>query len=212
MKNKHLKKRIVEISRKHNLGHLGSCLTAVDIINDIFEEKRKDEKFVLSAGHSGLALYVVLEDRGYADAEQLLEMCGIHPDRVSECIDCSTGSLGHGLPIAVGMAVSDPKRDVYVLISDGEMAEGSMYEALNYIQNKNLTNIKIYINYNGYTAYDSTPTTTRKLIDMMGVDSDRIRVYGTDTEEFPHIDGLLAHYKVLNDSEFKDVMEAIDNG
>ena len=59
--NKELKKRILEISYKKKLSHLGSCLTAVDIIDEIFKIKKPDEKFVLSSGHAALALYVVLE-------------------------------------------------------------------------------------------------------------------------------------------------------
>src|SRR5438874_161410 len=92
--------RIIEISKKYKLSHLGSCLTAIDIIEEIYNEKQEDEKFVLSSGHAGLALYVVLEKYGF-DAEILLKHCGIHPKRMyGYGIDCSTGSLGHGLPIA----------------------------------------------------------------------------------------------------------------
>src|SRR4051812_33407854 len=116
MKNKDLKKRIIEISYKHKLSHLGSCLTAVDIIDEIFQVKKPNEKFVLSSGHAGLALYVVLEKYEKKDfdgnlipldAEEIFEHHGTHPDRCKAChLDCSTGSLGQGLPIAVGMALA----------------------------------------------------------------------------------------------------------
>jgi transketolase len=137
MNNKNLKKRILEISYKHNLSHLGSCLTAVDIIDEIYAIKKHNERFVLSSGHAGLALYVVIEKYTKGDdlgmvlginAEDIFNHHGVHPDRCSQCgLDASTGSLGQGLPIAVGMALADRSKNVYCLISDGECSEGSVW-------------------------------------------------------------------------------------
>src|SRR3990167_10168648 len=114
IKNKDLKKRAVEISYMHNLSHLGSVLTSLDIIKDIYDKKKQNEKFILSSGHAGLALYIVLENYWKEngrniDAQYMLETQGIHPDKTqaNEYIDCSTGSLGNGIGIAVGMALSD---------------------------------------------------------------------------------------------------------
>ena len=64
--------RIIEISKKHNLSHLGSCLTSVDIIDEIYSVKKPDEKFILSCGHAGLALYVVLEKYRNYDTERII--------------------------------------------------------------------------------------------------------------------------------------------
>ena len=73
MTNKDLKKRIFDISFRHKLSHLGSCLTAVDIIDEIYSIKKPDERFVLSSGHAGLALYVVLEKYNQGDATGLVQ-------------------------------------------------------------------------------------------------------------------------------------------
>jgi len=70
IKNKDLKKRITNISYKKGLSHLGSVLTAVDIIKEIYDTKKEEDIFILSAGHAGLALYVVLEEKYGFDAEK----------------------------------------------------------------------------------------------------------------------------------------------
>jgi hypothetical protein len=152
--NKDLYQRIIDISYRHKLSHLGSCLSAVDIIDHIYKIKSKDEKFILSAGHAGLALYVVIEKYYGIDAEEILKHHGIHPETCQKChIDCTTGSLGHGLPIAVGMAYANRQKKVYCLISDGECAEGSIWESLNIMQENNLKNLLVFVNINGFGAY-----------------------------------------------------------
>lgn len=150
-----LEQRILEISYKHKLSHIGSCLTAVKIIDEIYSKKKPDERFVLSCGHAGLALYVVLEKYNIANAEYLLDQCGVHPDRIlgGEAIDCSTGSLGQGLPIALGMALADRSKNVYCLVSDGECSEGSVYEALNIMNDEKINNLYVHLNYNQFGAY-----------------------------------------------------------
>src|SRR3990167_6108419 len=109
-----LEQRIIDISFRRGLSHLSSCLTAVQLIDNIFKVKKDDESFVLDNGHSGLALYVVLEKFFFMDAEELFDRHGVHPNKNEEDrIDCSTGSLGQGLPIAVGMALANPKKNVW---------------------------------------------------------------------------------------------------
>jgi len=164
-KNK-LALRILDISYRRKLSHIGSCLTALPIIVEIYETMKKSDVFVLSQGHAGLALYAVLEELGLGNAEKWLINCGIHPDRPTSMVmkdgemqspfDVSTGSLGHGLPISIGMGVAARDRAVYVLTSDGEMAEGSMYEALNIAADLKLDNLHVYINDNGWSAYRET--------------------------------------------------------
>lgn len=146
----------MEISIKHRLSHLGSCFTALPILIEIFTRMRKTDKFVLSNGHAGLAYYVVLEHFRGVNAEELLETYGIHPERDLRLgVDVSTGSLGMGLPIAVGMAYANKHIDVYCLISDGECAEGSIWEALQFVSDTKLSNIHIYANLNNVAAYRS---------------------------------------------------------
>ena len=113
-----LNKRILEISIKHKLSHLGSCFTTLPIIYEIYSKKRPEDKFVLSNGHAGLALYVVLEHFYNVDAEHLLETYGIHPERdIENFIDVSTGSLGLGITIATGMALANSNIKVYCIMN-----------------------------------------------------------------------------------------------
>ena len=143
-----MENKILEISKKLGLNHIGSSLTALPIIQEIFKIKKPDEKFILSNGHAALALTVVMD----VDAEKIIKE-NIHADR-SWC-DCSAGSLGHGLGIAVGMALADRTKNVYCMISDGECAEGSIWEALRIAQEQNLTNLKVYCNANSWASYQA---------------------------------------------------------
>ena len=120
-----LQKRIIDITYVEKLSHLSSTLSALPIIKEIYDLKNEDDVFILSNGHAGLALYVVLEHKYNIDAVSLLHKHGIHPSKdLENKIYCSTGSLGSGLPIAVGHALADRSKNVYCLISDGEAAEG----------------------------------------------------------------------------------------
>lgn len=192
-----LNKRILEISIKHKLSHLGSCFTALPIIYDIFQNKKPEDKFVLSSGHAGLALYVVLEHFTGVDAEYLLETHGIHPERdLENFIDVSTGSLGLGITIATGMALANPNIDVHCLISDGESAEGSVWEALRFIDEQRLSNIKVHANVNGWAAYK--PVDTEKLTNRLKSFLPSINIHYTNVNEVIKFETpLAAHYTVI---------------
>ena len=193
-----LEKRIIDLSYKHKLSHIGSCLTALPVIFDIYSKMNLEcDRFVLSSGHAGLALYVVLEHFGLADAEKLIHESGTHPDRLAHpAIHCSTGSLGQGLPIAVGMAIAD-KGKVYCLISDGEVAEGSIYEACNFVRRHKFTNLFIYCNYNGYTAYDKT-------MDLLYLPE--INYIDNSQHWFIKKYKLEAHYRVMTTKDYEEAL------
>jgi len=186
--------RILEISKKFGLAHLGSNLTSVDIINTIYSIKEENEPFILSCGHAGLALYVVIEEYYGIDAEKIFAHHGTHPDRCEECkLDCSTGSLGHGLPIALGMALADRSRNVFCLISDGEVTEGSIWESINVIRKYEVNNLIIYLNWNGWSAYDKVD---QKMIESLRWMLPSINMWGTRVEDYG-LKGLSAHYVKL---------------
>ena len=193
-----LNKRILEISIKHKLSHLGSCFTALPIIYEIYSSKRQQDKFVLSSGHAGLALYVVLEHFYGVDAEHLLEKHGIHPERdLENFIDVSTGSLGLGITIASGIAIANPNIDVYCLISDGESAEGSVWESLRFLEENKINNIKIYANINGWAAYKKVDT--NKLANRLISFYPEINLRFTDVNETVQFETpLSAHYTMAN--------------
>jgi len=200
-----LEKRIIDISRKYNLSHIGSCLTSVNIIDGIYSVKKKNEPFILSNGHAGLALYVVLEKYKGKDAEKLWKKHGTHPNRdLKDGIWCSTGSLGQGLPIAVGMALANRKRNVYALTSDGEMNEGSCWEALRIASEQRLENLRISVVANGYTAYGKTDV---DLLDLRMQYFYPSLVIRTNLFAFPDfLQGLWGHYRVLTKEEYEQIL------
>jgi len=196
--------RIVEIAHENKIGHIGSCLTTLPILDYIYKNKEKDDIVVLSSGHAGIALYVVLEKYEGRDANELYLKHGVHPNRdIANGIHVSTGSLGSGITIAVGYALADRKRNVHVVISDGECAEGSVWESLAYIRNAGLTNCKVHVNVNGYSAYDKV----NKWYLWLRLKSFnwRTRVWFTQLPNFPFLQGLQAHYHVIT-NEHKDAM------
>ena len=208
MKNKDLKRRIIEISYKYNKSHIGSCLSAVDIIEEIYNLKEKDEKFILSEGHAAIALYCVLEKHEGRDPEYLLKKHGIHAGRDEKNgIWCTTGSLGQGLPIAVGMSLANKKKNVYCMISDGEAAEGSIWEALRIKTDSNLDNLKVYMNLNGYGAYDKI--NSAKLIKRLKVFCPNIIIKRTTVEQLPFLKGQDAHYYIMTKNNYNKALELL---
>ena len=200
-----LKQRILEIAYKHKLSHLGSYLSAVDIIDEIYKEKKPEDIFILSSGHAALALYVVLEKYEDKNAEELFLKHGGHPHRDEDNgIYCSTGSLGLGITVAVGRALANQDRKVHVLISDGESAEGSVWEALRFIQENNLTNIEVYVNVNGYAAYDKVDT--KYLVDRLEAFLPSINIKYTNVNQYPFLRGLNAHYHVMSEEDYKSTL------
>ena len=201
-----LKKRILEIAYKHKLSHLGSYLSAADIIDEIYDyRKDPNDIFILSSGHAALALYAALEKYEGKNAEELFLKHGGHPHRDEENgIYCSTGSLGLGITVAVGRALANKNRKVHVLISDGESAEGSVWEALRFIQENNLKNIEVYVNVNGYAAYDKVDT--KYLVDRLEAFLPSINIKYTNVNQYPFLRGLNAHYHVMSEEDYKSTL------
>jgi transketolase N-terminal domain/subunit len=120
-----LKNKILSISYRLKIPHVGSNITAIEILEEMFNVKNSEDVVIISAGHYALAYYVMLEKYYGIDAEALYENDGGHPHLDEKnYIFSSSGSLGLGLCVAVGRAFYNRNRDVYVLISDGECAEG----------------------------------------------------------------------------------------
>lgn len=230
---KDLKRRIIEISYKHRLGHLGSNFSTLDILDCMYSTRNSNEPVILSNGHAGVALYVVLERYGYAHAEDLFIKHGVHPNKdLLNGIYASTGSLGQGLPIAVGMALSDKSKNVYCIVSDGECAEGSIWESVRIASEQKLNNLKIAINANGYGGYDeinikSLPTKFNsfgcKVIEVDGHDQKQLKkafkskgtkpvvVFAkTRIDHMPFLKGLDAHYKVMEESDYLVALEELN--
>ena len=203
-----LKKRIAVIAYKNKLGHLGSYFSSVDIIDEIYSKMNKDDIFILSSGHAALALYVCLEKYKGVNADMLFEKHGGHPHRDEEnFIYCSTGSLGLGITVALGRAVANPNRKVHVLISDGECAEGSIWESLKTIVEQNITNIEVYVNVNGYAAYMEVDSVY--LEQRLKAFLQSINIRHTSVEQFPFLKGLNAHYHVMNEENYQEALNIL---
>ncbi|MHC4332164.1 MAG: transketolase [Planctomycetota bacterium] len=180
---KELKRRILVAAHRANEGHVASAFSVLDILYVLYQNIRIDPKrptlasrdyVFLSKGHASLALYAVLAEKGFFDISELNYYCSLisplggHPHR--NCVlgvEASTGSLGHGLPMAAGCAMS-LKHDlehnhVYCIVGDGELNEGSMWEALLLAGQHKLSNLTVFIDYNHSNdrAIDLHPLVTK---------------------------------------------------
>lgn len=154
-----LRRCIVQTAYHAGEGHIPSALSIVDIVWTLYDQVMVEaDRFVLSKGHGCLALYVVLEAKGIITAEDLDQFAkrggrlGGHPGPDVPGVCAATGSLGHGLPIAVGMAyakklANEPGR-VFCLVGDGEMQEGSCIEALRLAQALDVSNLCVIVDAN----------------------------------------------------------------
>ena len=197
-----LERRIIDISYQERIGHLSSNLNAVNIIDEIYQTKQTHDVFILSSGHAALAWYVVLEKYQGLDAQDLFHDMGVHPHRRSGSdITVSTGSLGMGLTVAVGYALADPDRQIYCLISDGECGEGSIWEALRFIHERRIHNLHVYVNVNGMIAYDMIDR--KYLIDRLRAFLPQIHIRETEPPDWPWAQGVLTHYYVLKEQDYR---------
>ncbi|MTI68187.1 MAG: transketolase [Firmicutes bacterium] len=165
-----LRKDIVKMLNEASSGHPGGSLSACEIVTTLFfDEMNIDPKnpnmenrdrFVLSKGHAAPVLYAALAEKGYFKKEELMKlrktnaMLQGHPDmKGTPGVDMSTGSLGQGLSSANGMALSfklDNKESrVYVLLGDGELQEGMVWEAAMFSAHNKLDNLTAFIDHNG---------------------------------------------------------------
>ncbi|HSV15864.1 MAG TPA: transketolase [Tepidisphaeraceae bacterium] len=169
MKSVAYRRSILRWIRHAGAGHTGGSLSCVDILNVLYNRVLRRvapatfgdpdrDRYIQSKGHSVEALYVVLADRGFFAEEKLATLCGYdspfvgHPTRAVPGIEQNTGALGHGLPIGAGTAIAGKKdrRDfrVYVLMGDGELAEGSNWEAAMAAAHYRLDNLVAIVDHN----------------------------------------------------------------
>ncbi|MBL7185314.1 MAG: transketolase [Phycisphaerae bacterium] len=165
---KDIRKSILSISRESGHGHIPTCFSVVEILYAVYSTIRHDPEnpswderdiFILSKGHASLAHYTVMAHFGYFDMQSVYSYgsfasdFGCHADRLKvPGIEASTGSLGHGIGLAVGMALAfkirKNSRRVYALIGDGESNEGSVWEATMVATNLKLNNLTIIYDNN----------------------------------------------------------------
>lgn len=169
-----IRRIVIEQSRRANVGHIGSALSVADVVAALYggvlrlpaPEAPDRDRFVLGKGHSVLAVYAALHLRGALPKAELDSYCGegsllgVHPDRELPGIDFSTGSLGFGLPVGVGAALAarlqGSDRRVFVLVSDAECNEGSVWEAAMYAAHHRLGRLTVVVDLNGQQALGKT--------------------------------------------------------
>ena len=153
------RKKILYLSQKVGALHIGGSFSSVEILEVIYNFLlKKKDKFILSKGHTGILQYVILQSKNVITNDFLLSYCkknsklGVHPDFGNPGIEASTGALGHGLGIASGLALANKnqpiKKNIWVIIGEGELYEGSTWEALLFIKHYNFYNIKIILDRN----------------------------------------------------------------
>jgi transketolase len=152
--------KIVETCYKASVSHVGSCLSIVELLYAIYTIKQKDDTFILSKGHAAIAVYAILNHFGQLSDDTLANygtdgssLCAHVTD---ETVDWSTGSLGHGLPVSTGFAWAAPERKHYIILSDGELNEGSNWEALFFLSKNQHPNLTIIIDSNKLQGVDQT--------------------------------------------------------
>lgn len=167
-RSKHLRRLVLQGLQGAGKGHVGSALSFIEVVRVLYDDIMKymvddpfwqeRDRFILSKGHGCLGLYAVLADKGFFPKEEL-KTYTLKGSRLGGCceiiapgIEATTGALGHGLSIGAGMAMGallrGRKNKVYVLLSDGEIGEGSIWEAALYISKHKLSNLITIIDYN----------------------------------------------------------------
>lgn len=144
-----LRQKCIELLCLADDGHPGSVMSLVEIVAGLNPEDR----LIISKGHGGMVVYPLLHERGLITSEQLAQfrqpgaMLTMFPNKSIPGILASCGSLGNGLGYACGMAMAD-KSNIVCIISEGELYEGSTWEALMFARHYNLTNLRVIVDKN----------------------------------------------------------------
>jgi transketolase len=191
------RRRILDISQQVSALHAAaafSCLEMVDCVYSGLMRRNDDnsspDTFVMSKGHGCMIQYVILEDMGVLSHNDLDTYCkpegrlGCHPDYGLPGIEASTGSLGHGMAMATGMAytdkfVSKQDRVVYVVLSDGEFQEGSTWEGMMMAANLGVDNLVAMLDHNGYQSFGRTSETHPQFYPI----AEKVEAFGWEVAE-----------------------------
>jgi len=165
-----IRRLVLRALKAADKGHVGAALSLIEILRVLYDHiVRHDpthpawperDRVVLSKGHGCLALYAILADQGYISLDTLDTFCerhsplGGHPERaIASGIEASTGALGHGLPFGTGMAIAHRRLGdgvrIFVIVGDGELNEGSNWEAMMMASKHQLSNLVVIVDHNG---------------------------------------------------------------
>lgn len=192
-KARNLRRKVLDLALKQGESHLGGSFSEIEILISLYDSVlNTDDKFILSKGHACLPLYLILQERGYNPRIQT------HPDLDEKNgIYATTGSLGHGLPLGIGMAIARKKLDkkgrIYVLMSDGECQEGTTWESALLASHYKLDNLVAIVDRNYIQALDFT----EKVLSL-GQLEEKFRVFGWNSSK-------------INGHSFKELIPALEN-
>jgi len=191
-----VRKLVLQQSKRADVGHVGSALSIADLVTvcaehaDAGGDEPDRDRLILSKGHAALALYAALHLRGRLSAEELDTYCddgsrlGVHPEAELRGVDFSTGSLGHGLGLGAGSALGARLKGrswrCFVLLSDAECNEGSVWEAVMFAAHHGLSNLVALVDVNGQQALGYT----RDVLSLSPLE-ERWRAFGWDVRVVP---------------------------
>jgi len=153
-KCKIIRQQVLDYHYKTQISHVGSSLSCVEILVALYYDVlTQKDTFILSKGHASSTLYVILHDKGSLPSDELYTL-EEHPSLNKQFgIETSTGSLGHGLSIGLGMALAERDQTCHVLLSDGECDEGQVWEAAHLASQLEAVNLKAVVDCNGWQAF-----------------------------------------------------------
>lgn len=205
------RRRILEISQTVPALHIAPAFSCLELVDAAYfglmnrtNDKNTTDNFILSKGHGSLAQYVALEELGVIKKELLDNYSkpgwplATHPDYGNPGIEASTGSLGHGLGLAVGMAYADKmkklNRTIYVVMSDGELMEGSVWEALMLAPSLGIKNIVVMVDLNDFISLGQVSQALPNFYPML----DKLKAFGWEAKE-------------VNGHRSKEIVEAVQS-
>jgi len=154
-----IRQNILKASLEVKACHIGSALSCVEILVALYSKiLKKGEVFLFSKASGAGALYAILAEKGTIDRKKVAYYLKKYPlaGREVPGVIWSAGSLGHGFPVATGMALADKKRKVYCLVSDGELQEGTTWESALFANHHNLNNLVVIVDRNYFQACGKT--------------------------------------------------------
>jgi transketolase len=197
-----MRRRILEISQTVTALHIAPAFSCMEIVETIYSslmkrpvDGEKNDTFILSKGHGSMAQYTMLEELGVLSAEEMMKYCkpggilGTHPDYGIPGIEAATGSLGHGLGLAVGMGLADKvmrsNRTIYVVMSDGELQEGSVWEVMLLAPTLGVTNVVAVVDLNDFQSLGRTSEIHPNFYPVV----DKVRAFGWESLQVDGHDG-----------------------
>jgi transketolase len=206
----YLRKLIMMGIEETKKGHIGSALSFVEIVRVLYDDIMKydtkrlnwpdRDRFLLGKGQGSLALYAIMADKGFIQVDEIRNYSlagsrlGIAPEIIVPGIEMSSGSLGHAMPYGVGLALAarlqKRKSRVYAAVGDGELNEGSNWEAALAAAKHKLTNYIVVVDYNKYQIGGSVEEVTglEPLVDKwLSFGFDVIEVDGHDVKKLRHV-------------------------